>query len=90
MRRAYKKADGKRIDGRNIVVDVERGRTVLDWRPRRLGKQSLFRCYCFVLPCCENAFIAIFANLQVVVLGRRAKVKKVNRKFMWVAKKLEQ
>ena len=39
MRRAYKKADGKRLEGKNIVVDVERGRTVLDWRPRRVGKR---------------------------------------------------
>ena len=30
--------DGKKIDGRRIVVDVERGRTVKSWRPRRLGK----------------------------------------------------
>ncbi len=26
-----------RIDGRKIFVDVERGRTVDNWRPRRLG-----------------------------------------------------
>ena len=35
---AYKHADGKKIDGRRIVVDVERGRTVKNWKPRRLGK----------------------------------------------------
>ena len=35
---AYKHADGKKIDGRRIVVDVERGRTVKTWKPRRLGK----------------------------------------------------
>jgi U1 small nuclear ribonucleoprotein 70kDa len=34
---AYKHADGKKIDGRRILVDVERGRTVKGWRPRRLG-----------------------------------------------------
>lgn len=34
---AYKKADGKKIDGRRVVVDVERGRTVRGWKPRRLG-----------------------------------------------------
>ena len=34
---AYKHADGKKIDGRRVLVDVERGRTVEDWRPRRLG-----------------------------------------------------
>jgi len=37
MHSAYKHADGKKIDGRRIVVDVERGRTVKSWRPRRLG-----------------------------------------------------
>ncbi len=35
---AYKHADGKKIDGRRIVVDVERGRTVKNWKPRRLGR----------------------------------------------------
>ncbi|KAJ1675378.1 hypothetical protein EV182_001386 [Spiromyces aspiralis] len=34
---AYEYADGIKILGRRIVVDVERGRTVRDWRPRRLG-----------------------------------------------------
>ncbi|KDO19604.1 hypothetical protein SPRG_15267 [Saprolegnia parasitica CBS 223.65] len=37
MKAAYKNADGKKIDGRRIVVDVERGRTVRDWKPRKLG-----------------------------------------------------
>lgn len=34
---AYKYADGKKVDGRRVVVDVERGRTVKSWRPRKLG-----------------------------------------------------
>ena len=34
---AYKQADGRKIDGRRILVDVERGRTVPNWHPRRLG-----------------------------------------------------
>ena len=34
---AYKYADGKKIDGRRVLVDVERARTVKDWLPRRLG-----------------------------------------------------
>jgi len=33
----YKHADGKKIDGRRVLVDVERGRTVKGWLPRRLG-----------------------------------------------------
>ena len=37
MKAAYKKMDGKKIEGRRIVVDVERGRTVRNWRPTRLG-----------------------------------------------------
>lgn len=37
MKRAYKYADAMRIDGRAIVVDVERGHTVPNFLPRRLG-----------------------------------------------------
>ncbi|KZV16429.1 hypothetical protein F511_28608 [Dorcoceras hygrometricum] len=37
MKAAYKQADGKKIDNRRVLVDVERGRTVPNWRPRRLG-----------------------------------------------------
>lgn len=37
MHSAYKHADGRKIDGRRVLVDVERGRTVKGWRPRRLG-----------------------------------------------------
>jgi len=39
---AYKHADGKKIDGRRVLVDVERARTVKGWLPRRLGKLILF------------------------------------------------
>ncbi|KAL2520653.1 U1 small nuclear ribonucleoprotein 70 kDa [Forsythia ovata] len=37
MKAAYKQADGSKIDNRRVLVDVERGRTVPNWRPRRLG-----------------------------------------------------
>lgn len=37
---AFKKADGRKIDDRRIVVDFERGRTLKDFKPRRLGKFS--------------------------------------------------
>mmetsp|Transcript_15244 Transcript_15244/g.13777 ORF Transcript_15244/g.13777 Transcript_15244/m.13777 type:complete len:407 (-) Transcript_15244:195-1415(-) len=37
MKLAYKRVDGKKIDGRRVIVDVERGRTVRNWRPLRLG-----------------------------------------------------
>jgi len=44
MKAAYKDADGVKLLGRRILVDVERGRTVKGWRPRRLGKY-LFAIY---------------------------------------------
>jgi U1 small nuclear ribonucleoprotein len=34
---AYKDADGMKIDGRRIMVDCERGRTIKGFRPKRLG-----------------------------------------------------
>jgi U1 small nuclear ribonucleoprotein len=34
---AYKQADGRKLDNNRVLVDVERGRTVPNWRPRRLG-----------------------------------------------------
>jgi len=37
MRAACKEGDGKKIDGRRVLVDVERGRTMRGWRPRKLG-----------------------------------------------------
>lgn len=37
MKRAFRAADGMRIEGRHIVVDVERGHTAPNWLPRRLG-----------------------------------------------------
>uniref|UniRef100_A0A0E0M9I9 RRM domain-containing protein n=1 Tax=Oryza punctata TaxID=4537 RepID=A0A0E0M9I9_ORYPU len=37
MKNAYKQADGRKVDSKRILVDVERGRTVPNWRPRRLG-----------------------------------------------------
>ncbi|KAI9033361.1 hypothetical protein DFJ74DRAFT_601278 [Hyaloraphidium curvatum] len=37
LKNAFNDADGMKIDGRRCVVDVERGRTVKGWKPRRLG-----------------------------------------------------
>ncbi|KAF9554018.1 RNA-binding domain-containing protein [Agrocybe pediades] len=37
MKAAYKESDGLQIMGKRILVDVERGRTVRGWKPRRLG-----------------------------------------------------
>ena len=34
---AYKESDGLHVMGKRILVDVERGRTVRGWKPRRLG-----------------------------------------------------
>jgi len=37
MRYAYKQGGNIKLDGRQLLVDVERGRTVEGWRPRRFG-----------------------------------------------------
>ena len=37
VRTAYKRAEGRPLLGKRIRVDVERGRTVENWLPRRLG-----------------------------------------------------
>ncbi len=37
MKAAYRSADGKKIDGKRIIVDVERGRLSRNWKPRSLG-----------------------------------------------------
>ena len=34
---AVSRGDGRRVDGKRVTVDYERGRTRDDWRPRRLG-----------------------------------------------------
>ena len=34
---AYKNANYRKIDGSKIIVDYERGRTLLNWKPRRFG-----------------------------------------------------
>ena len=34
---AYKSANYRKIDGSKIIVDFERGRTLLNWRPRRFA-----------------------------------------------------
>ncbi|GAA6061525.1 hypothetical protein JCM10212_004515 [Sporobolomyces blumeae] len=37
MKAAYKDADGLKMHGKRLLIDVERGRTVKGWKPRRLG-----------------------------------------------------
>ena len=50
MKEAWERADGSKIEGKRIVVDVERGRTVKSWLPRRLGTRSA-RCAVSLLAC---------------------------------------
>ncbi|KAF2762695.1 RNA-binding domain-containing protein [Pseudovirgaria hyperparasitica] len=50
MKAAYKETDGIRIRDRRILVDVERGRTVNQWKPRRLGGGLGGRGYTKALP----------------------------------------
>ena len=37
MLTAYRRADGMKIDNKRILVDVQRGMTVKEWKPRRFG-----------------------------------------------------
>lgn len=50
MKAAYKETDGVRIKDRRVLVDVERGRTVKGWKPRRLGGGLGGRGYTKALP----------------------------------------
>ena len=50
MKRAYRGADSMRIEGRPIVVDVERGHTVPNWLPRRFGGGLGGTRYAFKFP----------------------------------------
>jgi U1 small nuclear ribonucleoprotein len=70
MTAAYKHGDGKKIDGRRVLVDVERGRTVKGWLPRRLG---LFDCitYCIVVCFSDTYFICFCHELGGGLGGTR-------------------
>ncbi len=51
MKEAFDRADGRKIDGRRVLVDVERGRTVKGWKPRSAAFCSDFWlswgvCFC--------------------------------------------
>ncbi|MCJ1256149.1 hypothetical protein MMC24_003969 [Lignoscripta atroalba] len=50
MKAAYKETDGIRIKDRRVLVDVERGRTVKGWRPRRFGGGLGGRGYTKAMP----------------------------------------
>ncbi|KAL9119108.1 MAG: hypothetical protein Q9187_004337 [Circinaria calcarea] len=50
MKAAYKETDGIRIKDRRVLVDVERGRTVKGWRPRRFGGGLGGRGYTKTMP----------------------------------------
>ncbi|MCJ1411288.1 hypothetical protein MMC19_005376 [Ptychographa xylographoides] len=50
MKSAYKETDGIRIKDRRVLVDVERGRVVVGWRPRRYGGGLGGRGYTKAMP----------------------------------------
>lgn len=50
MKAAYKETDGIRIKDRRVLVDVERGRTVKGWKPRRFGGGLGGRGYTKAMP----------------------------------------
>ena len=55
MKTAYKMADGKKIEGRRVVVDVERGRTVPNWWVSFLSRATVQKCSaCWRRVACET------------------------------------
>ncbi|RMJ28600.1 hypothetical protein PHISP_00560 [Aspergillus sp. HF37] len=50
MKAAYKETDGIRVKDRRVLVDVERGRTVKGWKPRRFGGGLGGRGYTKAMP----------------------------------------
>lgn len=61
MRIAYKRGDGRKIDGRRVMVDVERGRTVRNWLVRGVG----WGCFSFGRSGADS--------IQVFFWGRRVR-----------------
>ncbi len=59
MKEAYKAADGKKIEGRRVLVDVERGRTVENWcvgnRAMVQAERAAGRLLCRMAECCWAA-----------------------------------
>jgi RNA recognition motif-containing protein len=50
VKEAFDRADGRKIDGRRVLVDVERGRTVKGWKPRYAATFCQGSCmFCAVL-----------------------------------------
>ncbi|KAL9623460.1 MAG: hypothetical protein Q9160_002353 [Pyrenula sp. 1 TL-2023] len=58
MKAAYKETDGIRIKDRRVLVDVERGRTVKGWKPRRFGGGLGGRGYTRAAPARPGGFNA--------------------------------
>lgn len=63
---AYKHADGKKIDGKRVLVDVERARTVKGWLPRRLGELNPYTMQCSLFLFQNKADVSL-QSLRVVI-----------------------
>ena len=76
MREAYKKGDGIKINGRRVLVDVERGRTVRGWLPRRLGIFPLHitEYIPFLCKYASHDYDCAWLNLQVEASAVRERV----------------
>nr|CAD7403883.1 unnamed protein product [Timema cristinae] len=74
MHSAYKHADGKKIDGRRVLVDVERARTVKGWLPRRLDP-----IFCPSM-LCDPRFRGVLIDDMVAVNTLAIEVKKLSDK----------
>ena len=77
---AYKHADGKKIDGKRVVVDVERGRTVKSWKPRRLGEGTHYLL--LIIFNLQMLFTYVHAKCICIINSVFPRIKKKGEGFM--------
>ena len=65
---AYKESDRLHIMGKRVLVDVERGRTVRGWKPRRLGG-GLLRLLSAIVRRSGTIWICLYRLLRRLHLG---------------------
>lgn len=68
VKEAFDRADGRKIDGRRVLVDVERGRTVKGWKPR----SAALCCAAFLFWLCLLSICFCFAGASAAARAAHA------------------
>ncbi len=78
MKEAFDRADGRKIDGRRVLVDVERGRTVKGWKPRfTVHLNSICHIlYCPIVYCNNLIFRSLGGGKGSTRIAKEKKPKK--------------